>query len=87
MDLESKSYRGKLVEVVVKYFFVDNSLESTDNLKAVLQGKLDSNLKFETIVSEVENKNGLTYGQISFKDEDDSVKVSDFTVRNTGSIV
>ena len=87
MDLESKSYRGKLVEVVVKSFFVDNSLGLTDNLKAVLQGKLDSNLKFETTVSEVENKNGLTYGQISFKDEDDSVKVSDFTIRNTGSIV
>jgi DNA/RNA endonuclease YhcR with UshA esterase domain len=87
MNLENKSYRGKLIEVIIKSFFVDNLLESADKLKEVLQGKLDSNLKFETSVSEVENKNGLTYGQISFKDEDGNIKVSDFTVCNTGSIV
>ena len=85
MELENKSYRGMLVEVIVKSFIEENLFESADSLKEILQERLNLNLKFETNVSDIENKNEHTFGKISFEDENGIVRVIDFTI--TGSSV
>lgn len=87
MELENKSYRGTLVEVIVKSFIKENLFESIDDLKEVLQERLNLNLKFETNVSAIENKNGHTFGQISFDDENGIVRVIDFTITNSSVVV
>lgn len=88
MELENKSYRGMLIEVTVKSFIKDYAFNSKDGLKEILQDKLNLNLKFETSTSEieVEEKNGFTYGEIYFKDEDGTPRVLDFTIMSTGLI-
>jgi hypothetical protein len=87
MELENKSYRGMLVEVIVKSFITDYLFDSVDGLKEILQAKLDLNLKFDTMVSEIETKNEHTFGTISFKDEDGLVRVIDFTITGSSVIV
>jgi hypothetical protein len=86
MELENKSYRGMLIEVIVKSFIKDYAFDSKDGLKEILQDKLNLNLNFETSISEVEEKNGFTYGGIYFKDEDGTPRVVDFTIMRTGLI-
>jgi hypothetical protein len=87
MELENKSYRGMLVEVIVKSIIEENLFESVDGLKEILQERLDLNLKFETNVSDVENKNGHTFCQISFGDESGVIRVIDFTITSNGDVV
>ena len=86
MELENKSYRGMLVEVIVKSFIKDYVLDSRDELKKVLQDKLNLNLNFETSIPKVEEENGLFFGGIYFKDEDGTPRVADFTIMSTGLI-
>ena len=62
MELENKSCRGMLIEVIVKSFIKDYALDSRDGLKEILQDKLNFNLNFETSITEVEEKNGLFFG-------------------------
>lgn len=83
MELENKSYRGMLVEVIVKSFIEENLFESVDGLKEILQERLNSNLRFETNVSDIENKNEHAFGKISFEDENGILRVIGFTI--TGS--
>ena len=53
MELD-KNYRGLLVEVIIKSYIEENLFEFIgDNLQNGLQLKLDSNLKFKSIVSEI----------------------------------
>lgn len=87
MELENKSYRGMLVEVIVKSFIEENLFESVDDLKEILQERLNLNLKFETNVSDIENKNEHTFGKISFVDENDIVRVIDFTITGSSVVV
>ena len=82
-----KSYRGMLVEVIVKSFIKENSFEWVDNLKEILQERLSLNLKFETNVSDIENRNGHTFGEISFEDENSIVRVIDFTITGSSVVV
>jgi hypothetical protein len=84
---KEKSYRGMLVEVIVKSFIIDYLLDSVNGLKEILQERLNLNLKFETNVSDIESKNGLIFGKISFKDENGLVKVVDFTIISSGVVV
>lgn len=87
MELENKSIRGMLVEVIVKSTLEENLFESIDGLKEILQERLNLNLKFEANVSDVENKNGHTFGQISFGDESGVIRVIDFTITSNGVVV
>lgn len=87
MELENKSYRGMLVEVIVKSFIEKNLFESVDGLKEILQELLNLNLKFETIVSDIENKNEHSFGKISFEDENGVIKVIDFTITGSSVVV
>lgn len=82
-----KTYRGMLVEVIVKSYIKENLFESVEHLKEVLQERLNLNLKFETKVSDIENKNGNTFGQISFDDENGIVRVIDFTINCSSAVV
>jgi predicted RecB family endonuclease len=84
---KEKSYRGMLVEVIVKSFINDYLFDSVDGLKEILQEKLDLNLKFDTIVSEIETKNEHTFGKISFEDENGVVRVIDFTITGSSVVV
>jgi len=83
MELENKSYRGKLVKVIVESFIIDYQFELSDKLKEILQERLDLNLKFETKVSEIEIKNEHSFGQVYFNCEKGDASVIDFTVTNS----
>jgi hypothetical protein len=87
IETENKSYRGMLVEIIVKSFTEHYLFDVVDNLKEILQERLTFNLKFETNVSDIENKNGQTFGKISFEDENGLIKVIDFTIISSGVIV
>ena len=82
-----KSYRGMLVEVIVKSLIEENTFEPVDELKEILQEKLDLNLKFDTNVSEIETKNEHTFGKISFEDENGVVRIIDFTITGSSVVV
>lgn len=86
MKMENKSRRGMLVEVYVKSFIEENLFGPVDGLKEILQERLNSNLKFETNVSNIETKNGQTFGKISFEDENGVDRVVDFTIIPTGVV-
>ncbi len=87
MELENKSIRGMLVEVIVKSFITDYLFDSVDGLKEILQEKLHLNLKFDTKISEIETKNEYTFGKISFEDEDGLVRLIDFTITGSSVVV
>jgi hypothetical protein len=80
IEIENKSHRGMLVEVEVKSFIEEKLFEPVDGLKEILQERLNSNLKFKTTVSDIETKNGQTFGKISFQDENGVDRVADFTI-------
>lgn len=80
MVLRFKSYRGKLVEVIVKSFIKDNLFKLPDGLDKKLQERLDLNLKFETKVFDFETNNGISFGYITFEDEYGVIKVKNFTI-------
>ena len=87
MEKLEKSYRGMLVEIIVKSFTEHYLFDVVDNLKEILQERLNLNLKFETNVSDIESKNGQTFGKISFEDENGLIKVIDFTIISSGVVV
>jgi hypothetical protein len=87
IEKENKSYRGMLVEIIVKSFTEHYLFDVVDNLKEIFQERLKSNLKFETNVSNIETKNGQTFGKISFEDENGLIKVLDFTIISSGVVV
>ncbi len=87
MELENKSYRGMLVEVIVKSFIEENLFESVDDLKENLQERLNLNLKFETNVFDIETKNGHTFGKIFFECENGIVRVMDFIITGSSVVV
>jgi len=84
MELD-KNYRGLLVEVIIKSYIEENLFEFIgDNLQNGLQLKLDSNLKFKSIVSDIEtrngSRNGSTFGEIYIENEDESTLVKEFRI-------
>lgn len=87
IETENKSYRGMLVEIIVKSFTEHYLFDVVDNLTEILQERLNSNLKFETNVSDIESKNGQTFGKISFEDENGLIKVIDFTIISSGVVI
>jgi hypothetical protein len=84
---KQKSYKGMLVEIIVKSFLQEHLYDSVDELNEKLQERLNLNLNFETNVFDVETKNGHTFGKIHFNDENDTVKIIDFTITSNGVMV
>ncbi len=85
--VENKSYRGMLVEVIVKNYTKENLFESVDSLKEILQERLNLNLKFETKVSDIVTKNEQTFGKIYFDDENGIERVIYFTTTGSSVVV
>lgn len=83
IELQNKSYRGMLIEIIAKSFTQDHLFDVVDNLKEILQERLNLNLRFKTNVFDIETKNGQTLGKISFEDENGILKVVDFTIIST----
>lgn len=77
--MENKSYRGMLIEVLIKSFSESYLFDVSTNLQENLQELLYLNLRFETEVS-IETKNEQTLGKVCFEDENGLIKVVDFTI-------
>lgn len=80
LKLETKNYKGMLIEVFIKSFITDYILYPKIRLKQILQEKLDLYLKFETKVSDIETNGGYIFYKIYFDDENGKTKVIDFTI-------
>jgi hypothetical protein len=78
MNRESKN--GKLIEEIITQYVDENIFEPTDEFRESLQENLNSILKFETIVTNIENKNDFIVGTVMFKNEDEINSVMDFTI-------
>jgi len=83
LDLESKSLRGMLIEIIINSSTDLYLFNVVDNLKEILQERLDLNLKFKTVVSDIETKNGFTFSNIAFEDEKGEMRVLDFTISSS----
>ena len=75
------------MEIIVKSFTEHYLFDVVDNLKEILQERLNLNLKFETNVSDIESKNGQTFGKIYFEDENGLIKLIDFTIISSEVVV
>jgi len=88
IEIEEKSYRGMLVQIIIKTFSEECLVDELDNLKETLQDQLQdrltSNLKFEANVSKVEFKNGQIFGEVNFEDENNTKKMTYFTIILSG---
>ena len=82
-DMENRSYRGTLIEAILKPFVEDNLYESVEGFKEALQKELDLNLKFSTTVSDVKTVNGFNTGEVYFESEDKEPRVVLFTIVNS----
>lgn len=87
-ELQNKSLRGQLIEVIIKQTLIDSNylFENHDNknnyddLKNLLQEKLSLNLKFETAVSDAEERKGDISYQIIFSNEKNTKEIVHFTI-------
>lgn len=77
---EIVSLRGKLVELIVIDFCNKSVFISFDEVEKLLQTSLDSHLKFETKISDLEQDSNFSYGNISFEDENNIIRVVNFTI-------
>ena len=77
-----KSLRKELVESTVESVITDNLFATTNEFKKMLEDRLNSILTFKTQVSEVNFRDDNTYGNVSFEDETNSVRVIEFTFTN-----
>jgi len=77
-----KSLRKELVESTVESVITDNLFAPTNEFKKMLEDRLNSILTFKTQVSEVNFRDDNTYGNVSFEDETNSVRVIEFTFTN-----
>lgn len=77
---ETSSLRGKLIEEVATDFCVKNTFIFFDQLEEELQASLNGHLSFETKISNLKQDGEFIHGVISFKDENDTDRVVDFTI-------
>lgn len=82
-----KSYRGMLVEVIMKSFTKNYLFSVVDNMKEILQSKLDDEFKFETKVSDIQSIGNNIIGNISFIDENGRIRVLDFVITSNSIVV
>jgi hypothetical protein len=82
MKSKNESDRGQLIKMTIKSFVNENPFLSMGKLGEKLQEYLNSKLKFETKVSNIDIQNGYTFCNISFKDNNGLNGVIDFTINN-----
>ena len=74
--MENKSNRGTLIKEIIENTIEKNIFEFTSEFKKILQNELDTQLPFETLVSDIES-NG---GQVQFKNENNNNSAIEFTI-------
>ena len=88
IEIENKSFRGALIEVITKKIVLENLFESIElnELKEKLEDAFDLNLKFEVKVSEIGTKNGFVSGDIVYENEDGKTISTHFTICHSNEI-
>jgi hypothetical protein len=77
---QTKSERGLIIENIVNPFIKDYLFTEKDTFRQVLQEKLDGSLNFKADVLTVGIQNDITFGEISFMDENNSVRILNFSI-------
>lgn len=85
--MNNKSNRGILIEEVIYNTAIENIFNTEIELKENLQVELNNQLSFETLVSDIETKDGFNFGQVAFKNEDDVDSVIDFTITHKNKTI
>jgi hypothetical protein len=78
--MNNKSNNGKLIEEIITNYVNKNIFEPTTEFKESLQETLNSTLEFTTKVTNIENKNGFSIGNVQFENENGINSVIDFTI-------
>lgn len=81
--MNNESNRGILIAEIINNTIAQNIFNTEVELKENLQVELNNQLLFETLVSDIESKDGFNFGQVVFKNEDDVNSVIDFRVTTT----
>ena len=76
----TKSQRGLVIENTINPFIKDYLFTEESIFKQELQQKLDESLDFKANVLEVKNQNDITFGEISFEDENNTLRVLNFNI-------
>lgn len=76
----TKSQRGLVIENTINPFIKDYLFTEESIFKQELQQKLDESLDFKANVLEVKNHNDITFGTISFEDENNTLRVLNFNI-------
>jgi hypothetical protein len=77
---KKQSNRGIMIEEIIKNTTRNNIFEFTSEFKKTLQNELDTQLSFETLVSDIESGDNFNYGQVQFKNENNNNSVIEFTI-------
>ena len=77
---KKQSNRGIMIEEIIKNTTRNNIFEPTSEFKKALQNELDTQLSFETLVSDIESGENSNYGQVQFKNENNNNSVIEFTI-------
>lgn len=84
LEIKNKSYRAKLVKVVTKAFVKENLFEPISDFQENLQNRLNSELRFETKVRNIESyKNNCQTGLITFENEWGTKMNIEFSIINS----
>jgi hypothetical protein len=76
----TKSQRGLFIENIINPFTKDYLFTEVSIFKQKLQQKLDESLDFKVNVLEVKNQNDITFCEISFEDENNTLRVLNFNI-------
>lgn len=76
----TKSQRGLVIENTINPFLKNYLFTEENTFKQELQQKLDESLDFKANVLEVKNHNDITFGTISFEDENNTLRVLNFNI-------
>lgn len=74
--MKNKSNRGTLIKEIIENTIEKNIFEFTSEFKKILQNELNTQLPFETLVSDI----GPSGGQVQFKDENNNDSTIEFTI-------
>ena len=80
--IKEQSLRGNIIKTIVDYLIEENLYGSLDTLKEDMQTKLNENLRFKTLVSDITQyaENGLMLGEIYFENDMNRKSMISFTV-------
>ena len=66
----NRTLRAKLIELIAKSYLEEHRYELVDTFRESLQEKLNLNLNFETIVSDIRIEHGIQYSDIYFNNDE-----------------